>query len=77
MSLGDSYRDMKVKSDFEKLVRIIEDEPIFTRSIFEEMGYHQGLKHLVWMIFHPVLSAKLAATGYRNSILRKLYKTPV
>jgi hypothetical protein len=75
MSLPDANRDMKVKDDYDKLIRIIEDEPIFANSIFKEMGYYQGLKHIVWMMFHPVLSAKLAACGFRSAILRKLYIT--
>lgn len=73
MSLPDTYRDMKVKSDYEKLIKIIEDEPIFPRSIFKDLGFWPGLKHTIWLICHPYLNAQMAACGFRSAILRKLY----
>jgi hypothetical protein len=61
------------QSNFDKLVKILEDEPIFPRSVFEAFGFWGGLKHTIWLICHPYLNAKTAAAGFRNTILRKMY----
>jgi len=59
---------------FNDVVYVIESEPLFPRSVFEDMGLFRGLLHTIWMIFHPYMNARLSAAGFRNSILRKLNK---
>lgn len=60
--------------DLESVIQVIMNEPIYEKSIWEELSFRDALRETIWMIFNPYAAARRAARGYRNVLVRRLRK---